>query len=78
LTGSKEAKMTEELWDADELEEEELAEVFGDPRVDPSLYRCGRCRQEVLAAEAHWSQDGRALCPRCGGPLDPAINSITA
>ena len=75
--------MTEELWDADELEEERLeaeepAEPFGDPRVEPSLYRCGGCSQDLLAAEAHWSQDGRALCPRCEGPLDLVISDIIA
>ena len=74
--------MTEELWDADELEdeglEEEELEAFGDPGVEPSLYRCDGCSQELLAAEAHWSQDGRALCPRCEGPLDLVISDIIA
>lgn len=76
--------MTEELWNADELEiegleeEEVTAELFGDPGVAPSLYRCDGCRQEVLAAEVHWSQDGRALCPRCERPLDSVIRNIRA
>ena len=62
--------MTEQEWQESEVMEEASDELFGTPDVEASLYHCGSCERDLLAADVHWSQEGEARCPRCGRPLD--------
>lgn len=48
---------------------------FGDPLIEPSVYHCSACNDDVLSQDVAWDEENQPHCPHCHGLLRRRLKS---